>query len=150
MDISTRTVEAMRFAVIEAKGPSIDFRKAWTELHPTVRAQGLARPGARFASLFEADELRAPMSMAWYAAALQLEEGQVASAPLTERSVEAGSYVTRIYTGPYEGLASAWGGFIQSILLAEYPPDMSRPCVERYLDAAPQAEPRTELFVPVI
>ena len=152
MDITTRQINEMQLAAFVTRAPNINFGGAWQSLHPAVRQQDLVKPGALFLSTFSASALDGPQSMSWYAAAMTLQGGENVAAPLELQNVPSGNYAVALHVGPYELMAKAWGDAVGGIRAAKYELDLTRPCLEIYLNNPGSTEPsdlRTELCVPI-
>jgi predicted transcriptional regulator YdeE len=143
--IVARSLSPMRFAALIDRSKPIDFRGAWTQFGPAVKAQEWDPSKRRRAAVFQTPELGAGMD--WYAPSMVLEEGDTLVAPLEEVRVPAGAFVTSVYEGPYEGLGAAWGAFAKQLAAAGHQLDPSRACFEIY--GAGEGPPKTELYVAV-
>jgi len=150
--ITPRAVSAMRLASVVSRRPDVDPRAVWPKLYPELRKQALIAPGATFLAAYLADALDGLGSMQWYGAAMTLQPEQRVAPPLEEVRVEAGAYAVGLHQGAYDGLPGAWGAFVRELKASGRPLDLTRPCLEIYLDdpsATPAEELRTELCVPV-
>jgi DNA gyrase inhibitor GyrI len=145
MDLTIRKLEPMRVAALVSREQPLDFGAAWNKLRPTLKEQGLDSDGAKLAAVFKATSLMLmPPAIEWYAATMQLQEGQVVRPPLEDQRTDGGEYVVAVHKGSVDKLHESWAAFAQAFQEAGHRPDLRRACLEMYL-----SDQVTELLIPV-
>ncbi|HYE76895.1 MAG TPA: GyrI-like domain-containing protein [bacterium] len=152
MDIAIRTADPTRVAALPSSG-EVDFAASWNAFIPAATDQGFFGPGVQIMSVFRPnyDPETGVSGMQSYAPAITVAADRPIGDPFTERMSPTGKYAAWTYTGPYEGLAAAWGAFVDGVKGAGHRV-ADREWFEIYLDdpsTTPPESLRTVLHVPV-
>jgi AraC family transcriptional regulator len=160
MDISIRTLPAIRTAAFAHKGPYNEIAKTFGTLFHWTRANGLlhaTQTSPEFQNgiaIYYDNPMVTPPDELRSDACVAVPEGfKIAGSDVRELIVAPGEYAVTTFVGPYSELSTAWPEFMSHGLpQSSHHPDYDRPCLEIYLDdcsTVPEEELRTELLIPV-
>jgi AraC family transcriptional regulator len=139
MNFDTKTLPAMRLAVVPHTGPYNGIGPAFQQLGSIAGPAGLfALPGAAMMGIYKDDPSQTPAAELRSAAAVVIPEGTPVPAGLTEERVAAGRFACVTHVGPYEQLPETWKGFMDALGRATNVRRRQTPSYEIYLN-----DPRT-------
>jgi hypothetical protein len=152
MEIVDKSFPAAAAVACVSRAPNVQFASTWKALHQTLGAGARSAVRPEFFAAFVASDLTGPASMEWYAAAAATDGHPSVAAPLEGLALPGGRYATFVHRGPYDGMGAAWGRFVAGLARSDRALDLSRPCLERYLNDPSTTAPdalETELCVPI-
>lgn len=156
LDITYDVVELPEQRIARLRGRLGDAQANWGQTYEIAQAAGLlGQPGVVTASVLPngtgaAGAGAGPGLDMEYDTALTLPAGVPIPAGLTEDRIPAGRYARATYTGPFEGLAMAWGAFTGPGLATLRATMTSGPAFEVYRSSGEDGSPPvTELHVPI-
>ena len=153
MDIRYDVVDLPEQRIARLRGVLSDAGANWGQTYQVAQAAGLlGQPGVVTASVLPEGTggSAGPGGDMVYDTAITLPDGVKPPAPLVEDRIPAGRYARATYTGPLEGLATAWGTFTGPGLAALRATMTSGPAFEIYRSPGEDGTPPvTELHVPI-
>jgi DNA gyrase inhibitor GyrI len=156
VEVAIAHMPALRVGVVRGRlsyAPDV-----WGRLGMIVEAvHFLDQPGVGTASILPVEIVHArgtlqPEQVA-YAAAVVVPEDVPLPEGLAEDRIPEGRYARATYLGPYAGLADAWSQFIDEWLPMSGCEVADGVCFEVYRNAlgeVPEAELRTDLYIPIL
>ena len=129
MDIEIKQVEKRPVVGIRRRIEKSDvgdfIREAFSTVGPFFNSKGMKITGPPVAIYYEVTEDKMDI-----AAGAPVTKVTASSGEITELELKAGRVATAVYTGPYEGLPSAWDEFMTQI--ASRSETVVEPCWEEY------------------
>ena len=129
--VTIRDMAERRLVALEHFGPYNETGQVMTELCTTLAARGLMdKVGESVCVYYDSPEDKPPEELRMHAG-FELPEGEIAP-PLEEIVLPAGRYAVMRHTGPFSGLATAYGEFFGTWLPASGEEPGEAPCFETY------------------
>ncbi len=154
LDIRYEIVDLPEQRIARLRGVLSEAQANWGQTYEVAQAAGLlGQPGVVTASVLPSGTggSAEPNGDITYDTAVTLPDGVEPPAPLVEDRIPAGRYARATYTGPFEGLATAWAALTGPGLATLHTTMASGPAFEIYRSSGEDGTPSvTELHVPIV
>ena len=151
MDMTIKTLPAMRLATIPHRGPYQQIGAAFRKLGEIAGPAGLfAKTTGHMMGIYMDDPRTTPADELRSAAALPIADDQPLPAGLVEERLAGGRFACFLHAGPYEGLPATWAKAVATFL-SSGSPRRPGPSLEIYLNDPTHVSPadlRTEIAIP--
>ncbi len=152
MEAKIVELEDMEVFFVRHIGPYEECKPAWDALCSWAIPKGAFRPGIKVLSLSHDDPKVTPPEKIRFDACIEADSSITPDAPVSQKTIEGGRYITTIHHGPYSGLAESY-----SQLCGQWAPQngceaASKASIEVYVNNPDETAPEdliTEIYVPV-
>lgn len=147
-----RTLQPIRAAGVRHDIAQGTFMETWQRFMQVAGPAGMLNEHVRVLSVFRHKPDGAPGELMTYYAAVEIAPNQQPPEGMELLELPGREYAGWIYTGPYEGLAEAWGWYSGAVEEATGRKPADADCFEVYLNdpgSTPPDQLMTELNIPL-